>query len=464
MQTFIKKYIGDKAFYRRLLSVMVPVLIQNVITNFVSLLDNIMVGTIGTESMSGVAIVNQLLFVFNLCIFGGLSGAGIFTAQYYGSGDQEGVRYTIRIKYIVGLAASVLFGAAFILFGDDLIGLFLHEGEIGLDLEATLAFGKDYLWIMLVQMLPFAVMQVYGSTLRECGETLVPMKAGIIAIFVNLILNYILIFGKLGLPALGVVGAAIATVIARFVECGIIVIWAHRHTKEHPYIKGLYRNFRIPSDVLKKVAIKGLPLLVNELLWSAGMTTLNQCYSVRGLEVVSAINISSTVSNLFFCAFFATGTTVAIIVGQLLGAGELERAVDEDRKIIAFAVALSGTVGIIMAIVAPLIPNLYNTELEVRALATSFLLIVAAFMPFSAFTNASYFTLRSGGKTVITFLFDCVFLWTINIPLAMILVYLTDLPILPLYACIQSVELIKVVLGYILLKRRSWVNNLVEKE
>ena len=160
MQTFIKKYIGDKAFYRRLLSVMVPVLIQNVITNFVSLLDNIMVGTIGTESMSGVAIVNQLLFVFNLCIFGGLSGAGIFTAQYYGSGDQEGVRYTIRIKYIVGLAASVLFGAAFILFGDDLIGLFLHEGEIGLDLEATLAFGKDYLWIMLVQMLPFAVMQV----------------------------------------------------------------------------------------------------------------------------------------------------------------------------------------------------------------------------------------------------------------------------------------------------------------
>ena len=464
MQTFIKKYIGDKAFYRRLLSVMVPVLIQNVITNFVSLLDNIMVGTIGTESMSGVAIVNQLLFVFNLCIFGGLSGAGIFTAQYYGSGDQEGVRYTIRIKYIVGLTASVLFGAAFILFGDDLIGLFLHEGEIGLNLEATLAFGKDYLWIMLIQMLPFAVMQVYGSTLRECGETLVPMKAGIVAIFVNLILNYILIFGKLGLPALGVVGAAIATVIARFVECGIIVIWAHRHTKEHPYIKGLYRNFRIPSDILKKVAVKGLPLLVNELLWSAGMTTLNQCYSVRGLEVVSAINISSTVSNLFFCAFFATGTTVAIIVGQLLGAGELERAIDEDRKIIAFAVALSGTVGIIMAIAAPLIPNLYNTEPEVRTLATSFLLIVAAFMPFSAFTNASYFTLRSGGKTIITFLFDCVFLWTINIPLAMILVYLTDLPILPLYACIQSVELIKVVLGYILLKRKSWVNNLVETE
>ena len=443
---------------------MVPVLVQNVITNFVSLLDNIMVGAIGTEPMSGVAIVNQLLFVFNLCIFGGLSGAGIFTAQYFGSGDQDGVRYTIRIKYAIGLIASLLFGTAFILFGDNLIGLFLHEGELGLDLEATLAYGKEYLGIMLIQMIPFAVMQVYGSTLRECGETLVPMKAGLVAIFVNLGLNYILIFGKLGLPPLGIVGAATATVIARFVECAIIVIWAHRHTKEHPYIKDLYRSIYVPSEILKKVAIKGLPLLINEFLWSAGMTTLNQCYSVRGLEVVSAINISSTVSNLFFCAFFATGTTVAIIVGQLLGAGELERAVEEDRKIIAFAVALSTTVGITMAIVAPLIPQLYNTEPEVRSLATGFLLIVASYMPFSAFTNASYFTLRSGGKTIITFLFDCVFLWALNIPLAMSLVHLTDLPIKTVFACVQGLELVKVVLGYILLKRRTWVNNLVKPD
>lgn len=462
MKRFKEKYIGDRAFYKRLLAVMLPVLVQNVITNFVSLLDNIMVGQVGTEAMSGVAIVNQLLFVFNLCIFGGLSGAGIFTAQFYGSHDMDGVRHTMRLKYYIGLAACLLFGTVFAVWGEPLISLFLHEGEANIDMALTLTRGKEYMAVMLWQMLPFAVMQVYGSTLRECGETMLPMKAGIAAIFVNLVLNYILIFGKLGFPALGVVGAAEATIIARLVECAIIVIWAHRHTGQHPYIRGLYRRPTVPVPLLKKVAIKGLPLLFNEVLWSSGMTTLNQCYSMRGLEVVSAINISSTVSNLFFCAFFATGTTVSILVGQLLGAGELERAVDEDRKLIAFAVALSAVVGAIMAVFAPLIPHLYNTEPAVRSLATEFLLVVAALMPFHAFTNASYFTLRSGGKTIITFLFDSAFIWVVNVPVAMILTHLTSLPILAIYAAVQCIELVKVVLGYILLKRKAWVNNLVE--
>lgn len=459
---FREKYIGDRVFYRRLLAVMLPVLVQNVITNFVSLLDNIMVGQVGTESMSGVAIVNQLLFVFNLCIFGGLSGAGIFTAQFFGSHDENGVRHTMRIKYMLGLCAVLLFGAALALFGEPLISLFLHEGQADIDLALTLREGQAYLWVMLIQMLPFAVMQIYGSTLRECGETLLPMKAGITAILVNLVLNYILIFGKLGIRPLGVVGAAIATVIARFVECAIIVIWAHLHTQKHGYIRGLYRSLHVPAALLKKVAIKGVPLLLNEVLWSAGMTTLNQCYSVRGVEVVSAMNISTTVSNLFFCAFFATGTTVAIMIGQLLGAGELERAVDEDRKLIAFAVALSALVGGLMAILAPLIPDLYNTQTAVKALATDFLTVVACLMPFHAFTNASYFTLRSGGKTIITFLFDSAFIWIVSVPLAAILIYATDLPILTVFLMTQSMELIKVVIGFILLKRRAWVNNLVE--
>lgn len=460
--TLIRKYIGDRAFYKRLLAVMLPVLIQNVITNFVSLLDNLMIGQVGTEPMSGVAIVNQLLFVFNLCIFGGLSGAGIFTAQFFGKGDFEGVRHSMRLKFYIAVIAALLFGTAFVLSGKPLIRLFLHEGEAGLDLEATLRFGQEYLWIMLLEMLPFAVMQVYGSTLRECGETMLPMKAGVAAILVNLVLNYILIFGKLGFPALGVRGAAIATVIARLTECAIVVIWSHCHSKQHPYICGLYRSIRVPAALLKKVAVKGLPLLVNEVLWSAGMTTLTQAYSVRGLEVVSAMNISSTVSNLFFCAFFATGTTIAIMIGQLLGAGKLEQAVEEDRKLIAFAVALSMVVGALMTVFAPLIPNLYNTQEEVRRLATALLYVVAAMMPFNAFTNSSYFTLRSGGRTVITFLFDSVFIWTFNVPLAMILVHATDFPILAIFLAVQSVELIKVVLGAILLKRRTWVINLVD--
>lgn len=460
----MKKLIGDRAFYRRLFAVMTPVLVQNVITNFVSLLDNVMVGQVGTEPMSGVAIVNQLIFVFNLCIFGGLAGAGIFTAQFYGKGDSQGVRDTFRIKLYIAAGSLIVFILLFLTNGENLISLFLHEGEEDLNLAATLNYGMDYLHVMLLQTLPFALMQVYASTLRETGETVLPMAAGITAVFVNLGFNYLLIFGKLGLPALGVVGAAVATLIARLVECFIVIFWTHRHRAKNPYIVGVYRSLKVPGTLAKQVAVIGAPLLINEVLWSSGMAVLNQCYSMRGLEVVSAFNISSTVSNLFFCAFLAMGTTVSIMVGQLLGAGKLEQAIDEDAKLIAFSTVLSVVVGVIMAVLAPLIPRVYKTTNTVKALATQLLIVSAAMMPLNAFTNASYFTLRSGGKTVITFAFDCGFLWLLNISIAFILSRFTALSVVEMYILVEGLNLIKAILGFWLVRSRKWVNNLVENQ
>lgn len=458
----IRSLVGDRAFYRRLFTVMLPILVQNIITNFVNLLDNVMVGQVGTEPMSGVAIVNQLLFVFNLCIFGGLAGAGIFTAQFYGKKDNQGIAESIRGK--IYIAAGVLAIALFILiaYGEELIMQFIHEGEEGLDMAATLEYGKDYLKVMLLQVFPFAVMQIYSSTLRETGETVLPMKAGIVAVLVNLTGNYILIFGKLGAPELGVVGAAIATVISRYAECLIVVIWTHTHKQRCPYIREVYRSLRIPAELVRKIVFMGLPLLVNELLWSGGMTMLNQCYSVRGLEVVSAMNISTTVSNLFFCAFFAMGNTVAIMVGQLLGAGKLEQAVEEDRKLIAFAVVLCAAVGVVMAALAPAIPQIYNTTSTVKRLAESLLLVVSVTMPVHGFNNACFFTLRSGGKTIITFLFDSVYLWVLCVPLAFILSRFTAVPILPLFIAVQLPDLVKAAMGYVMVKKRMWVKNLVK--
>lgn len=459
----LSDYFGNRVFYRRVFAVAGPILIQNVITNFVSLLDNIMVGQVGTEPMSGVAIVNQLLFIFNLCIFGGLAGPGIFSAQFYGKGDLEGVRSSFRSKLYIGLGAVAVFAAVFLAAGDSLISLYLHEGSDDLDLRATLFYGRDYLHVMLIQMLPFAITQAYSSTLRETGETLLPMKAGIAAVAVNLCFNYILIFGKFGAPALGVVGAAIATVIARFVECGIVVVWAHTHRTRCPFIDGIYRTLRVPASLIRQIAKMGAPLLANEVLWSAGMAMQNQCYSMRGLEIVSATNIASTVSNLFFCFFLAMGNTVSIMIGQLLGAGELERAVDEDRKLIVFTVLLNIVVGAIMALLAPVIPRIYNTTPTAKAIAVNMLYVSAFMMPFCSFTNDAYFTLRSGGKTIITFLFDSGFTWCVNVPLAFILSRFTDMPILGMYICIQSLEFIKCTVGYILLRSRRWVNNLVRE-
>ncbi|MBE6997612.1 MAG: MATE family efflux transporter [Ruminococcaceae bacterium] len=451
----------DREFYTLVFTVAGPVLVQNVITNFVNLLDNIMVGQIGTESMSGVAIVNQLLFVFNLCIFGGMAGPGIFAAQYAGKGDTAGLRSAARAKLYIAAGAVALFAAALWAGGSGLISLFLHEGQDDLDLAATLRYGRDYLNVMVWQMIPFAFSQVYSSTLRETGESMLPMKAGIAAVGVNLGLNYVLIFGKLGAPALGVTGAAIATLIARCVECAIVVVWSHRHAQRAPFARGLYRTLRVPRALVKQIAVMGTPLLLNEVLWSAGMATLNQCYSVRGLEVVSSTNIVSTVSNLFFCAFLAMGVTTSIILGQLLGSGQPERAVTAQRKLTVFTVVMNAAVGALMALLAPLVPDIYNTTDTVKALAAQMLLVNAAMMPFNAYVNVAYFTLRAGGKTVITFLFDSGFIWCICVPLAFVLSRFTAMPILPLYICVQAVELVKCLVGAALVRRRSWVNNLV---
>ncbi len=459
----MKKYIGDKKFYLMVLSVAVPIMIQNGITNFVSLLDNIMVGQIGTEQMSGVAIVNQLILVFNLCIFGGVSGAGIFTAQYYGCKDQKGIRDTFRMKLFIVLFITVAGLSVFAFSGRQLISLYLHETGNQSSLDITMHYAQRYMRIMMVELAPFAVIQVYSGTLRETGETMLPMKAGIAAVFINLILNYILIFGKFGMPAMGVEGAAIATTVSRFAELAIVAGWTHRNTVKNPFIKGAYRSFRIPGGLIVKVLITGLPLMINEALWSSGQAALMQCYSVRGLSVVAAFNISSTISNVFNVVFIALGNAVGIIIGQLLGAGKMEEAKDTVWKLMFFSVGGCAAMGAVLSVLAPLFPMIYNTAEDIRSLASRFIIVSSLCMPLYAFVNVAYFALRSGGKTLITFFFDSVFVWAANIPLAYILSRYTGMPIISLYFFCQFIDIIKCIIGYVLLKKGIWMNTIIKE-
>lgn len=461
MSAFREKYIGDKNFYKMVMAVAVPIMIQNGITNFVGLLDNIMVGRIGTEQMSGIAIVNQLLFVFNLAIFGSISGAGIFTAQFFGCKDSKGVQNTFRFKLYICIAITAIGMLIFHFFGENLILMYLHGEGNEQALEAALGYGKQYLAVMLFGLFPFAMEQVYGSTLRECGETVVPMKAGIIAVLVNLVLNYLLIFGSFGFPKLGVVGAAIATVISRYVQVAYVVIWTHAHTERMPFIVKIYRKWTIPLSLVGKISLKGAPLLANEVMWAAGMAFLNQCYSVRGLDVVAGMNISSTISNLFNVVFIAMGSAISIIVGQLLGAGKMEEAKDTDTKLIVFTVLSCMGLGILELLLAPLFPMLYNTTAEVKELATLFLRVSAMCMVLPAFMNATYFTLRSGGKTIVTFLFDSVYMWGVSIPLAFVLSRYTDMWVVTLFLSVQLIDIIKCVIGYVLVKKGVWLQNIV---
>ena len=446
------------------LAIAIPIMIQNGITNFVSLLDNIMIGRIGTEQMSGAAIVNQLLFVYNLCLFGGVSGAGIFTSQYAGQKDHEGVRQTFRYKLWLVIILTIITVLLLISSGEALIGMYLKGEGSAAALEATSRYGMQYLWIMLIGLPPFMISQVYSSTLRECGETVPPMKAGVTAVLVNLVFNYLLIYGKFGFPELGVRGAAIATVISRYVEVAIVIVWTHTHTDRMPFAKGLYSTLKVPASLTKKILIKGTPLLLNETLWAAGMAILTQCYSVRGLNVVAAQNIANTINNVFNVVFIALGDSVAIVVGQLLGAGDMKKARDTDNKMIAFSVMCCTGVAIVMLVVAPFFPRLYKTNQDARELAKYFIMIMAIFMPQNAFLHATYFTLRSGGKTVVTFFFDSVFVWIVSVPIAFVLSRFTGLFVVVIFACVNIADWIKCVIGFVLVKKGVWLQNIVSQK
>ena len=457
----LKRYIGDRAFYKRVLAVVLPIIIQNGITNFVSLLDNIMVGQVGTVQMSGVSIVNQLMFVFNLCIFGATAGAGIFTAQFYGSKDQDGIRHTFRFKLLISAMLTAVGIGVFLLGGKSLISLYLQGEGAPENAALSLQYGMEYLKIMLFGLPAFALANSYSGTLRECNETRVPMIAGVTAVFVNLALNYVLIFGHLGAPAMGVEGAALATVISRYVELAVVAVWTHCHSAHNPFIVGAYRSFRIPGKLLGIIIRKGMPLLVNEFLWASGMAILSQCYSTRGLDVVAALNISTTIYNLASVVFLSMGNCVGIIIGQMLGAGQPEDVVrDTDRKLIATSALSCLIFGGLLAVISPFFPKIYNTTDDVRHLATWLICISAVFMPFNAYVNAVYFTLRSGGQTMVTFLFDSCFVWCVTVPLAFCLSQFTGVSILWLYVLCHCTDLIKCALGAFMIKQGKWIQNL----
>ena len=455
--------MNNKHFNRRILAVALPMMIQNGITNFVQMLDNVMVGQVGTIPMSGVAIVNQLMFVFNLCIFGATSGAGIFTAQFVGREDHEGIRHTFRFKILVGMLLSALGAGIFLTFGRNLIGLYLTGEGTPADAAATMDYALRYLRVMLLGLVPFALSNAYSGTLREIGETRVPMIAGIIAVFVNLIGNYILIFGHFGAPELGVVGAAVATVISRYVELAIVAIWTHTHGKTHPFILGALRSFHIPRKLTGDIIRKGMPLLINEFLWSTGMAFLSQCYSTRGLDVVAAFNIATTISQLSNVVFLSLGNAVGILMGQMLGAGvDRETVLRDNKRMIRLCVTVCFVVGAVTMALSGVFANLYNTTDAVRSIAVGLICLTAVMMPVNSYNNAMYFTLRSGGQTFITFLFDSGFSWCVCVPVAFVLSRFTTLPILPLYGICVGVDIFKIFIGKPLLNKGVWINRIVD--
>ena len=447
----------DPHYYRDLLHLSIPVALQNLITFLVSFADNLMVNALGDAAVSGVYMGSQIQVLLQMFI-SGIGGAVIIIgAQYWGRHDTRNIRRIVSIGLRFAFVVGALLTLVCLVAAEPIIRIFTDDPTV-------IPSGAVYLRYMCVSFVFFCMTQVLLASMRCVEPANIGMYISALSLLVNVGLNYVLIFGKLGMPALGVRGAAIATVLSRFVELAVIAGWTHAHAARNRFVHGVYRKIHIPGRLAKQIFAKGMPLMYNEILWAAGTAILNQCYSMRGLEAVAATNISSTIFNVFNVVYMALGVAVGIVVGQKLGAGEMEEARETDTRMIVFAVLSCLGLGVLLFATAPLFPAIYNTTDEVRALATNLMRVSASFMPMYAFLHTCYYTLRSGGKTVITFFFDSGFIWVCSMPLAFCLARFTSVPLVTMYALCQGIELIKCVIGFILVKKGVWLHNLVSQK
>ena len=450
-----ERTIEDRELYRRVMKLAIPLMLQFGLSNLIGVINNIMVGVLGTEQLAGVSIANQLIGIYYLCIFGAVSGAEIFGAQYYGREDYDAVRYIFRYKIIVALCISALMSLLFVLFGKPLISLFLHESDDGKDLMLVLNEGYRYGLCMLIGFFPYGISNAFSSSYKESNNTRIPLYSSSAGLILSVILNYFLI------PPFGVIGAALATVISRFTECLINVIWSITHKEDFPTGNGVFNGKRIPSEILRPVIMRGIPLIFNETLWQVAYTIQMQSLSLKGIDAVAAINICSTISSLLIYMTYALGNVMGIMTGNLLGNNQFREAEETVWKVTKLNFFIGIGMGLLILIISPFYPLLYgNLDKEVLALSTKLLIIEAAAAPFTTIYNDMYVTLKCGGNTVMTFLYDCGLIWLLNVLFSVILTRFTGLGIVMIYLIIKALEIIKAVIGMYLVKKGVWLSNL----
>jgi len=445
------KVLKNKEFLKMFINISLPVMISSFISFFVNFLDNLMVGTVSNEAVSGVYAANQVTYLVQMSIFGILEGAGIFIQQYNGTKDYKNIKACFRYKiYIIILLLIFIFPLT-IFFSGYLITAYSKS-----DLQYELIYNEatSYLNIVMLSFVPYAVSFVYSSSLREMGNTKDPMVSSVIAIIANSILNAIFIFGF----KMGAKGAAIATVISRVFEMGYLITLSIIKKYECSY--QAFKTLKIDKELFKAITNKTTFLFINEMGFAAGMMLQSLAFSQRD-NVLSSISIVTTITEVF--AMFGTGLNVSIgvIVGGELGRDEFTKAKEDENNLLNLGIIVSAMLGLILIILSPFIPLLFTEVNEAqKALATKLIIIYGLDIAFQIIALESYYTLRVGGRTFETFIFDSGSMFLLYIPVSWILAKLTNIDMLYIYLIVRSIDILKAIFGLFLIKQYKWVKNI----
>lgn len=452
LKQYFKETINDKKLMKDCLTLAIPLMLQALVLSSVNLVDNLMVGDLGDVAVSGVACANKYYGIFNYALNAMVMSCIIYLSQYKGADDISHLKQSFRFCLVSSYVLILIFFIIALLIPNKIISFIIND-------SAIIDCGTRYLKIACFSYLPLGISFSCGAALRAIGKPKLPLYISIVSVVTNIICDYILIFGKVGLPALGVEGAAIATIIARVIEDILYIYFVNKYDFEfNTKLKDL---FKFDLDLATNIIIKAIPLIINEVLWQFGNTTLLKAYSSRGGYVNTAYSISVTLAELFFILFSGMATATTVLVGTPLGANDLKKAKDNGYKLLCFSMILSIVFGSMMALSSLLIPILYSkVSIEARDLAMSFMVVMAIFFIVYMFNTQCYLILRAGGDTKNTMIMDSCFMWVFNIPVVLFLAYKTSIPVLLVYILGQSTDIIKSFIAYHMLRKEKWIVNL----
>ncbi len=455
-KTALSRVFADKAFIKNLVRIAVPIAMQNLIVSSLSFVDTVMIGQLGETEIAAVGLGNQVFFLILIMIFGMGSGTAVFVAQYWGKNDAAGIRRSLGICLTGSLILASFFSAASIFAPEKVLALFTLD-------QAVIDTGKDYLVFVGISYLFTAVSTSFSTALRSTERPNIPMYASSVSLILNSLLNWVLIFGKLGFPALGVKGAAIATTISRLAETGILIAIVYR--RGGPLAGSLADFFSIDFAFVRRFVRTAFPVLMNETVWSLGMTVYKAIYARMGTSVLASTNIAETLINLIFVVFIGTGNAAAVIIGKKIGGGEEDRAQEYAKHFSVMSVAFALPLGAVMAALAPVVPMAFNVSPEVGRATRNILLVIACYLPFKALNMHTVVgIMRSGGDTTFAFCLDLCGVWLIGVPLAYICGLRMGLPIHIVYIFSQSEEAVKSLIGIGRVLSRKWIHNVTEAE
>lgn len=442
----------DKIFYRSMLAIALPVMAQSLIASLINMVDTIMVGRLGEEEIAAVGIANQYFFLFMMFLIGLNTGVGVFIAQYWGKKDLSNIRKNLGI----GILSVFVITVGFLLIGYanplGVLSLFSKD-------QAVLASSTSYLLVIMASYVFTGITFLYSFSLRAIEQAKKPLAVHASALFINVFLNYVLIFGHFGLPAMGVVGAALATTISRILETVILLLVIYR--QENPLRAKISELFSFDFAYLKRAYGTILPVILNDTFWGLASLVYIAVYGRLGTQALAAIQIVSTVNNLFMVVAFGLASAAAVLIGNSIGAGQIGQVHSYTRKFMVFSVEVSMLIGIVLAVTSPIILSFFEISQTVRYSAQVILYLISAIF-FIRVLGIMLVVgiLRGAGDTTYALLIEGFTMWCVGVPAILIGAFVFHLPVHYIYALAFTEEILKVLLSLVRLRSGKWIRDL----